>query len=186
MCVTLPGVPEIFSVFVSPQSTVALYPLPSVGKTNVSDALPDCVVSTINWNPENTVGDGEGVIDGVGVKEGVKLGVTLDVGVTDGLTKGDSDGVILGVTDGLTDGVILGVGVIDDVGVSDGVTDGVEVIVGVTVGVTDGNVGHVPHIGLLPSIKGQPPSLNVAGSEGIGNTHHRVKSWLNVNAPSNI
>jgi len=119
VCVTLPGVPEIFSELPSPQLTVALYPLPSVGKTNVSDALPDCVVSTTNWNPANTAGDDEGV------------GVI--VGVGDGLgNAGDSLGV----------GVILGVGVTDDVGVIDGVVD--DVGVGVGDGQTDGYEIYLP------------------------------------------
>ncbi len=101
MCVTLPGVPEIFSELPSPQLTVALYPLPSVGKTNVSDALPDCVVSTTNWNPANTAGDDEGVGVGDTLTDG---GVALGVGVTDdvGVIDGVVDDVGVGVGDGQT------------------------------------------------------------------------------------
>ena len=90
------------------------------------------------------------------------------------------ENLILGVALGVR--VILGVGDILILGVADGVA----LIVGVAVGVTDGSVGQVAQIGKLPSTKGQPPVLKLDGSEGIGNTHHRVKSWLNANAPENI
>jgi hypothetical protein len=112
VCVTLPGVPEIFSEFESPQSTVALYPLPLVGKTNVLLALPDSVVSTSNINCTNAgggVADGVGVtdIDGVGDTEMLGVGVIdtemLGVGVIDGEGIGDTE--TLGVTDGVGAGV---------------------------------------------------------------------------------
>jgi len=133
-------------------------------------------------NCSGQIGNGVCVIDGVGVILGLKLGVILGLklGVILGVTLGLKLGVILGVTD--TDGVgdTLIVGVIDDVGV------GVTVLVGVTDGVGDGIVGQVPQAGLLTSVKGQPPVLKLLGSDGIGNTHQRVKSWSNDCAPENI
>ena len=65
------------------------------GKTNVFDALPDCVVSTTNWNPVNTAGDDEGVGVGDTLTDG---GVALGVGVIDGVAVGV--GVVVGQTDG--------------------------------------------------------------------------------------
>lgn len=91
--------------------------------------------------------------------------------------------MILGVIDGVMLGVTLEVGV--TLGLVVGVTVGVGVLVGVTVGVGEGMVGHVAHIGRLPSVRADA-TLNEGGSDGIGITHQRVKSWLNMVAPWNI